>query len=123
MQRERYVLENGPFQVKVLAEWGVEDASSFTSRLYEYTLRGDILFELRAKKGSLVTEFVISIIGGIASAILYDLIKLIFDRLKQQKLKGKKIKPVHIFTLKEEYIITGDNNSKIPEDLKKELFD
>jgi|SRR3989339_1438388 len=122
MQKERYVLENEPFRVKVIAEWGVDDASSFTDKLYEYTSKGDISFELRAKKGSLMTEFIISITGGVASAVLYDLIKLIFNRLKQQKLKGKGIKPVHIFTLKEEYVITGDNNSKIPEDLKKELF-
>lgn len=123
MQKEKYIIENEPFQVKILAEWDVDDAKDFTNRLYEYTDNGDISFELNARKGSLITEFIISITGGVASAILYDLIKMIFNKVKQEKIKGKEIKPIHIFTLKEKYIITGDNSSKIPDDLKKVLFD
>lgn len=122
MQREAYALENEPFQLKVVADWDAESASHFTSHLYGYVERGEIYFDLHANKGSVLTEFVISIISGIVSAILYDLIKIIFNKLKYDKLNGRVVKPIHIFTLNEEYIITGDSNSKIPDTLKDELF-
>ena len=117
MQKEAYVLENEPFQLKIIADWDSESANYLTGKLYEYVENGNLSFDLHANKGSVITEFVISIFGGIASAVLYDLIKVIFNRLK-----GKIVKPVHFFTLKEEYVITGDRDSKIPDNLKDELF-
>jgi len=122
MQREAYVLENEPFKLKIIADWDSESANYFTGELYKYVKKGNLSFDLHANRGSLLTEFVISIVSGIASAILYDLIKIIFNRLKRNRLNGKLVKPVHFFTFKEEYVITGDKDSKIPDDLKDELF-
>ena len=122
MQKERYFLENEPARIKIHAEWNINDASYFVKKLYEYVEESKISFELNAKKGSIINEFFITIFGGIASALIYDLIKTIFNLLKKERIKGNQVKPVYIFTLKEEYIITGDKDSKIPEELKEELF-
>lgn len=123
MQSEMTVLENEPFQFRVLAEWDADSANFFTKKLFEYAEDGKISFELRAKRGSLITEFTITVFEGLISAVIYDFIKIIYKLLKKNKEEGKEIKPVHIFTLKEEFIITGDKDSKIPDELKKELFE
>lgn len=107
---------------KISAEWDVDSATYFTRRLYEYVHNGRISFELNTRKGSLVTQFTITIIEGVLSAILYDLIKMIYHLLKKRKEKNEIIKPVYIFTEKEEFVITGDKSSKIPDELKRELF-
>lgn len=122
MQKEISVLDNEPVQFKIQANWDVEDAVNFTKELYDSTNKGIISFELNARKGSLSTDFVITILTGVASAFLYDIIKFIFKLLKRDKDNNREIKPVYIFTDKEEFIITGDNKSKIPDKLKEELF-
>lgn len=123
MQKEATVLINRPETIKVYSEWDLDSAKEFTNILFEYVSDGRIIFELNAKKGSIVSEFLITIFEGLSSAILYDLIKLIFRILKREKKLKREVKPTHIFTLEKEYIVTGDNKSTIPEDLKKELFD
>ena len=123
MQKETSVLKNHPVSFKILAEWDIESAVYFTKKLYQYVNQGKLSFELKARNGSVSTEFLITIFGGVASAIIYDLIKEIFLTLKKNKLNNKEIKPVYVFTKETEYIITGDKDSKIPDELKDELFD
>jgi len=123
MQKEVTVLESGPFQFKILAEWDAESANFFIKMLFEHAEDGKISFELKTRKGSLITEFIITVFEGVLSAILYDVIKIIYKLLKGKKENNKEVKPVYIFTEKEQFVITGDKNSKIPDELKRELFD
>ena len=107
---------------KIHAESDVVGSTFLTKLLFEYVEHGKLDFELKSKKGSIVSEILVNVAGGLFSAVLYDLIKKLYTRLKDQKTNGKEVKPVHIFTTKEEFIITGDKNSELPEELKKELL-
>lgn len=121
MQKEMTILENEPFRFKIHAEWDSESATYFTRELYRYAEKGRISFELNTRKGSLLTDFLVSILANVVTDVFYNLIKKIYKIVRKQKQKGKVIKPVHIFTEKEEFIITGEKDSRIPEELKREL--
>jgi len=123
MQKEVTVLENQPVIFKIQAEWDSESANFLTKRLFEYAEDGKISFELKTKKGSLVTEFTITILEGVASAIIYDIIKIIYKLLKSRRENNRRVKSVYLFTEREQFVITGDKDSKIPDELKRELFD
>ena len=109
-------------QFKINTQLTAENSAYLTKLLFDYVEQGKIDFELKSKKGSVISEILVNVLGGLFSAILYDLIKKIYHKLKDERKKDEEIKPVHIFTTKEEFVITGDKNSKIPEELKKELF-
>jgi len=117
----RAVLEQA-YQFKIKAELDVESAVYVTRTLYNYVNQGDISLEINARKGSLITEIIVTVLTGLATDILYDITKIIYKLLKNIKEENKKVKPVYILTEREQFIITGDKDSKIPEDLKKELF-
>lgn len=122
MLKELNVLETKYPVIKIHAEWDLDSAKEFTNNLYEYVAQSKISFELNTRRGSIINEFIITIFEGIASAVVYDLIKFIFRLLKKEKQNKFVIKPVHIFTLEKEYVITGGKDSIIPEELKEELF-
>jgi len=91
--------------------------------LYKYVARGNIKFELKANKGSILTDISISVIGSVVGDFVYKLIEFIFKKLKKEKEMGRNIKPVKIITTRDEYIVTGDRESKIPNELKDKLIE
>lgn len=109
-------------QFKIHTDLDINTSTWIVNKLFNKVKQGKIIFELQSKKGSLVNEFTINVVGGVFSAVLYDLIKYFYKLLKKQKEKTKgkniEIKPIYIFTEKEQYIITGDKNSKLPKDLE-----
>ncbi|MBU0963061.1 MAG: hypothetical protein KKD48_04120 [Nanoarchaeota archaeon] len=107
--------------IRIKANWDVDNATYLTHELYKYVAKGNIKFELKANKGSILTDISISVIGGGAGNFVFKLIEFIYKKLKKEKELGREIKPVNISTTREEYIITGDKESKIPEEIKYKL--
>lgn len=104
--------------IKIKAEWDVDNSSFLTKELYKYVAKGQIKFDLNAKKGSVILNISIGVISGLGANILYDIIKLIYRRLKKEIEKGREVKPVKVISAHEEFIITGDEKSKLPKDLE-----
>ena len=100
---------------KIHANLDAENSAYLTKLLFEYVEQGKINFELGSKKGSVITEILVNIAGGLLSAILYDLIKKLHKRLQEEKKMGKEIKPIEIFTESKHYVINGDESDILPE--------
>jgi uncharacterized membrane-anchored protein len=116
MKRGQIAVQEIQTEFKIHTELDVEDSLFITGILLEYVSDGKITFELNARKGSIISEFLVNVIGGLFSAVLYDLTKKIYNRLKEEKQKGKAIKPVHIFLRDKQYILTGDELDSLPKD-------
>ena len=99
---------------KIHADLDVENSAFLAKLLFEYVSQGKITFELNSKKGSVLSEFIINVLGGLFSAVLYDLTKKIYNRLKEEKQKGKEIKPVNIFLKDRQYTLTGEDSDSLP---------
>ena len=97
------------------ADLNVEHSAYLSKLLFEYVEEGKIDFELKSKKGSIVSEILVNVAGGVFSAGFYDLAMKTYNRLKEEKQKGKEIKPIEIFTESEHYVITGDELDRLPE--------
>jgi hypothetical protein len=115
MQKQAAILENDLSTFKINSNLDVEDSVYIARILFDYVEQGKLTFELSSKKGSVVSEFIVSVIGGVFSNILYDLAKKIYNKLKEEKQIGKIVKPVYIFLPDKQYIITGDESDKLPE--------
>ncbi len=100
---------------KIHANLDVENSSYLTKLLFEYVEQGKIEFEIKAKKGSVVSEVLVNVLGGLFSAVLYDLMKQIHKMLKEQRKKGLDVKPVYVFLSDRQYILTGEEKDKLPE--------
>jgi len=116
MQKQTTILEKDFSIFKIHTNLDAINSAFLTKILFEYVEQGKIDFELKSKKGSVVSEIIVNVVGGLFSVVLYDLSKKIFTMLKNEKQKGKEIKPVHIFTENKEYLVTGDDNSKMPKE-------
>lgn len=101
---------------KIHSDLDVDSSVYLTKLLFQYVSEGKITFELSSRKGSVVTEIVINVLGGLFSAVLYDLTKKIYQRLKEERQKGKEIRPVYIFLKDRQYILTGNDEDKLPEE-------
>jgi hypothetical protein len=100
---------------KIHTDLDVENSTFLAKLLFQYVEQGKMTFELSSKTGSVVSEFTINVLGGLFSAVLYDLTKKIYTRLKEEKHKGREIKPVHIFLKDRQYTLTGDELDSLPE--------
>ena len=98
---------------KIHANLDSENSAYISKLLFEYVEQGKIDFELKSKKGSVVSEILVNVAGGLFSAVLYDLIKKIYERLKEERKKGKEIKPVEIFLKDRKYTLTGKDTDNI----------
>lgn len=116
MQKQALVLENDSSSFKIHTNLDVENSSYVSKLLFEYVEQGKITFELKSKKGSIASEILVNVVGGLFSAVLYDLIKKLHKKLKEEKLKGKEIKPIEIFTETKHYVITGEESDVRPEE-------
>lgn len=97
--------------IVVNADWDVNNAIWLTRKLYRSVVKEEIVFDVHSKKGSLMTEFVIAVGGGLGSIYLFELCKIIFNRLRREKDMGKQIKDIHIHigrNTHDVYIITGN---------------
>lgn len=101
---------------KIHMNLDAENSAFLTKLLFEYVEQGKIDFELKSKKGSIVSEILINVAGGLFSAVLYDLIKKIYQRLREEKNRGKEIKPVEIFLKDKQYILTGNGSDNLPKE-------
>ncbi len=121
--------------IKIKASWDVDNATYLTRHLYKYVAKGNIKFSIEAKKGSVETEFLISVIrditpsyrgvvDGLSVYFLAKLIELIYKHLKREREMGRHPKDVEVIVAKPEkiYIITGDKRSQMPEGLKYKLM-
>jgi len=115
MQKQAIVLQNDTSSFKIHANLDSENSVYISKLLFEYVEQGKIDFELKSKNGSIISEILVNVAGGLFSAVLYDLIKKIYNRLKEERKKGKEIKPVEIFTESKHYVITGDESDILPE--------
>ncbi len=105
--------------IKIEAEWDVDNATFLTKELYKLVASRKIKFEVKARDGSVITDFFISVISSFGGNVLYDLIKILFKRLRDEKLlRGRDVKPVKVKSTHDEFIITGDEKSKLPKDLE-----
>ena len=115
MQKQVLVQKEGADSFKIHTSLDVENSAYLTKLLFEYVKQGKIAFELESKKGSIVSEILINVAGGLLSAILYDLAKKLHQKLKEEKQKGKTIKPIEIFTESKHYVISGSDSDILPE--------
>lgn len=98
---------------KIHANLDSENSAYLSKLLFEYVEQGKIDFELKSKKGSIISEIIVNVIGGLFSAVLYDLIKKIHQRLKEERKKGKEIKPVYVFLKDKRYTLTGKDSDNL----------
>jgi len=114
MQKQATILQNDSSSFKIHADLDTENSAYVSKLLFEYVEQGKIDFELKSKKGSIVSEILVNVAGGLFSVVLYDLMKKIYQKLKEEKKKGKEIKPVDIFTESKHYVITGGKSDILP---------
>ena len=114
MQKQAIVLKNDLYSFKIHTNLDKENSVYLTKLLFEYVEQGKIDFELNSKKGSIVSEILVNVAGGLFSAVLYDLAKKLYSQLREEKKKGKEIKPIYIFTEKEKFVISGDESDILP---------
>lgn len=100
-------------EFKIHAILNIENSTFLINLLFQYVEQGKITFELKSKKGSIVSEILINVVGGVFSAILYDLAKNIHKKLKENKNSKSK---VNIFTENKEYILTGADSDMLPKE-------
>lgn len=100
---------------KVQTNLDVEDSTFIINLLFQYVSEGKIQFELASKKGSVISEFIVSVVGGLFASVLYDFVKKVYDRLRENRKNGKKINPVYIFLSDRQYVLTGEDNDVLPE--------
>ena len=112
--QNQILLQKQEYKFKIHTNLDTENSAFLTKLLFEYVEQGRIDFELKSKKGSIVSEILVNVVGGLFSAVLYDLAKKIYNQLKEEKKRGKEIKPVHIFTEKEKFVITGNDSDILP---------
>jgi len=101
---------------KIHTDLDVNNSVYVTQLLFEYVSQGKISFEMNSKKGSIVSEFVVNVLGGLFSAVIYDLVKKIYNRLKEERHRGREIKPVYIFLPDRQYILTGKEEDILPKE-------
>ena len=101
-------------EFKIHTNLDVKDSTFITNLLFNYVQQGKITFELKSKSGSIANEIIINVLGGLFSAVLYDLIKKLHQYIKEKK-KDKKVNPIYIFTEKKEYVLTGEESDNIPD--------
>lgn len=104
--------------IRIKTDWDVENSTFLTKELYKYVAKKQIKFDLTAEKGSVILNISIGIICGLGADILYDLIKLIYKRLKSEISMGREVKPVEIISHNQKFIITGDEKSILPKNLE-----
>jgi hypothetical protein len=114
MQKQILILKEET-AFKIQANLDVENSVFLTKLLFEYVEQNKITFELSSKRGSIISEFIVNVIGGLFSSVLYNLAKRIYDKLREDKLKGKKISPVYIFLPDRQYVLTGENTDVLPD--------
>ena len=115
--QKQVLVQKGEDSFKIHTTLDIENSSYLVKLLFEYVEQGKITFELQSKKGSIISEILVNVAGGLFSAVLYDLAKKVYNQLKEEKKKGKEIKPIEIFTESKHYVITGDEKSVLPENL------
>ena len=115
MQRQIAVLKEESI-FKIHTNLDVDSSVFVTKLLFEYVSQGKITFELNSKKGSIVSEFVVNVLGGLFSAVLYDLVKKVYNHLKEQRKNGKDIKPVYVFLPDRQYVLTGKDDDNLPKE-------
>ncbi len=101
-------------KIHIKTNWGSWDNTWLTNWLYRHVKKGDIEFELKAKEGSLLVEYFVSVAGSASVVIAVELGKYIWLKIKRKRDGGKILEPVYYKINDEEHLITGSEKDKFP---------
>lgn len=104
------ISEGKKSKIHIKTNWGSWDNTWLTNWLYRHVKKGEIEFELKAKKGSLLVEYFVSVAGNIS----VELAKYIWLKIKRKREKGKILEPVYYKVNDKEHLITGSDDDKFP---------
>lgn len=107
-----------PSKMIIKAKWEPYDTTLLTSKLYRHVRNGEIEFSLKAKHGTLETDFAIAVATGITSSIatliIEKIVVYIWRRIKKQRERGRELEPVIISIDNRHYTIRGRDEDELP---------
>ena len=114
MESKEELKKKGTIEIK--AKWDTWNTTLLTSKLYRHVKKGEIEFELQAKKGSIITNFLVKLVYDIGITFFPDLTKYIWKRIRKQRDKGKQLPPVTVINYIDNrtIIITGSDEDELP---------
>lgn len=101
-------------EMQIVTNWDWRNTTLFTSKLYRDIKNKKIQFELKAKPGSLIVEFIIAASSGLTAAIVYGILQYIWRRMNKEGQKGKTLQPVEVKISNHVYVVTGRKTDRFP---------
>lgn len=81
-------LDNSVESIEIRTAWGHYNTSLLTSKLYRHVERGELEFELDVEEGSVLTDFMISFLGGLSAMAVAEMAKYLWKRSKDADERG-----------------------------------
>lgn len=118
-EHETEQIQQNISKIKIMMQWDRKNTTRFTSKLYQLVEKKKIEFDLKAKQGSLETEFIVAVASGFTVIVADKIGSYIWKIMYKQKQKDKPMEPVKIVINHNEHLITGSGVDKFP--IKKPL--
>ena len=98
----------------VRTDWDKANTTFLTQKLYGHVEKGDIEFSAKVKRGSIILEIEITLLGAELSFFASLLANYIWDKMKKQRDRGIELRPVTMIINNNTYIIYGKRKDELP---------